>query len=109
MKKALIFISLTPLVLGFNSPILAQSEDYPSVDGLLQPNTQGELQKNEIDSTGESTFGSGFDPMQLMHNANFKRSRNGAEFAEDTRDSLNNAANEFKKLQQQRMLEQTQQ
>jgi hypothetical protein len=109
MKTTLILTTLTPLVLGFNSITLAQSEDYPSVDGLLQPNTQGELQKNEIDSTGESTFGSGLDPMQLMHNANFQRSRNGAEFAEDTRNNINNAANEFKKLQQQRILDQTQQ
>ncbi len=106
MKKSLILTSLTSLLFGFAAPAIAQTEDYSN--GLLQPNTEGEFQKNEIDSTGESTFGSGFDPMQLIHNANFRRSRNGAEFAEDTQNNLNNAADEFKKLQQQRLLEQTQ-
>ncbi|MGK7933857.1 MAG: hypothetical protein AB4041_20845 [Microcystaceae cyanobacterium] len=106
MKTSLLLTSIATLLLGFTPVSLSQTEDYN--EGLLRPNTDGNFQKNEVDSMGESTFGSGFDPMQMIHNANFRRSRNGAEFAEDTQNSLNDAASEFKKLQQQRMLEQTQ-
>lgn len=108
MKKTLILSTLTSLFLSLTSVSIAQTEDYSDNNNLLQPNTEGEFQKNEIDSTGESTFGSGFDPMQIIHNSNFRRSRNGAEFAEDTQNSLNNAAEEFKKQQRQRLLEQPQ-
>ncbi|MGK7943101.1 MAG: hypothetical protein AB4058_01360 [Microcystaceae cyanobacterium] len=106
MKTSLLLTSVATLMLGFTSVSFAQTEDYG--EGLLKPNTDGNFQKNEVDSMGESTFGGGFDPMQLIHNANFRRGRNGAEFAEDTRNGLNDAAEEFKRLQQQRMLEQTQ-
>jgi hypothetical protein len=54
-------------------------------------------------------LGSGFDPMSLIHNANLSRSRNGSDFAEDTQRNLNQAADQFKQLQQQRMLEMQQQ
>jgi hypothetical protein len=106
MKTSLLLTSFTALLLGFTPVTLSQTENYD--EGLLKPNTDGNFQKNEVDSMGESTFGSGFDPMQMIHNANFRRSRNGAEFAEDTQNNLNNAAEEFKRLQQQRILEQTQ-
>lgn len=63
---------------------------------------------NEVDPSKQG-LGNGFDPMSLIHNANLSRSRNGSDFAEDTRRNLNQAADQFKQLQQQRMLEMQQQ
>ncbi len=104
MKTALIFTSVTSFLLSV-APITVAQEYQP--EGLLQPNTEGgEFQKNSVDSLGESSFGGGFDPLQLIHNHNLRRSRGGAEFAEDSEVNLNNAAEQFKKLQQQRLLEQ---
>jgi len=55
-------------------------------------------QSNELDPT-KGAF-SGFDPMSLIHNANLSRSRDGSTFAEDTQNSLNKAAENFKRQQQ---------
>ncbi len=63
---------------------------------------------NEVDPSKQG-LGNGFDPMSLIHNANLSRSRNGSDFAEDTQRNINKAADQFKQLQQQRMLEMQQQ
>ncbi|WP_373480113.1 hypothetical protein [Geminocystis sp.] len=50
-------------------------------------------------------YGDGINPMDLIHNANFFNSRNGADFAEDTNQNINSAAEDFKQQQQKRMIE----
>lgn len=50
-------------------------------------------------------YGDGINPLDIIHNANFFNSRSGSDFAEDTDDNLNSAAESFKQQQQQRMLE----
>ncbi len=61
-------------------------------------------QDNEKDPAGE--FGNIFNPMDLMHRSNLQRSRNASDFAEDTSNNLNKAAEEFKLMQQQRLQQQ---
>jgi len=68
------------------------------------PGSETPFSANEVDPTKQG-FGGGFDPMSLIHNANLSRSRNGADFADDTQRTLNEAASQFKKMQQQRLLE----
>ncbi|MFM1843778.1 MAG: hypothetical protein RLZZ490_2521 [Cyanobacteriota bacterium] len=66
------------------------------------PGGEAPFNANEVDPTKQG-LGNGFDPMSLIHNANLSRSRNGVDFAEDTQRTLNEAADQFKKLQQQRL------
>ena len=53
--------------------------------------------------------GSNFNPMDLIHNANFFNSRSGADFAEDTNKNIDSAADDFKKQQLQKLIEMNQQ
>lgn len=78
----------------------------PSPPSYAQSTAPGETPytANEVDPSKQG-LGNGFDPMSLIHNANLSRSRNGADFAEDAKRNLNQAADQFKQLQQQRMLE----
>ncbi|WP_066344390.1 hypothetical protein [Geminocystis sp. NIES-3708] len=50
-------------------------------------------------------YGDSINPMDLIHNANFFNSRNGADFAEDTNRNIDSAAEDFKQQQQKRMME----
>jgi hypothetical protein len=72
---------------------------------LAQVNPTGAngYQENERDSFTGGNFGNNFNPMDLIHNSNFRRSRNSAEFQEDTQTELQNAADEFKRQQQERI------
>lgn len=63
---------------------------------------------NDVDPSKQG-LGGGFDPMSLIHNANLSRTRNGTDFAEDTQRNINKAADQFKQLQQQRLMEMQQQ
>lgn len=92
--KVAIALSLVGAASHLPGPALSQS---------LEGSQPVEYQRNEVDGTGISSLGTNFDPMQLIHNSNFSRSRNASEFAEDTRDSLNSAAEEFKRLQRQQL------
>jgi hypothetical protein len=83
------------LLVGLNSVASAQ----------INSEATGAYQKNEQSTTGSSTFGNDFNPMNLIHNANLRRSRGGDEFRQDTANELDRAAEEFKKLQQQRLQE----
>ena len=78
---------------GIPQIILAQSIDVINEDNSYQ--------SNEEDPAGE--FGDIFNPMDLMHRSNLQRSRNAGDFAEDTNNNLNKAAQEFKLLQQRRL------
>ncbi|WP_267383701.1 hypothetical protein [Cyanobacterium sp. uoEpiScrs1] len=58
-------------------------------------------QNREQDPAGE--LGNIFNPMNLMHRSNLERSRNAGDFAEDTNNNLNKAAQEFKLIQQRKL------
>lgn len=80
-------------VSGIPKIILAQSVDVINEDNGYQ--------NNEQEPTGE--LGNIFNPMDIMHRANLQRSRNAGDFAEDTNNNLNKAAQEFKLIQQRRL------
>lgn len=80
------------LLMGMEKSAFAQLQNQQEPIGY---------QKSEQDPS-KASF-SGFDPMSIMHNANLSRSRNGSTFAEDTQNSLNKAANDFKRKQQQQL------
>jgi hypothetical protein len=64
-------------------------------------------QSNEQDSLyGEGL--TGINPLDLIHRAKLNNGRNAAEFDRDSQNNLNNSASEFKRLQQQRILQQNQ-
>ena len=85
------------LAAGFNSDTLAQSK-YEN-DGY---------QSNEKSGVFGDTP-SGLDPVELMHRAQQANSRSQAEFDADSQGQLDNSVSDFKRLQQQRILEQQQQ
>ena len=80
---------ITGLMLLSASPSLAQIRGANPSDGY---------QSNEQNVNGLGS--SGFDPLSLIHNANFSRSRTSSDFADDTYQNLNKAAQEFKRQQQ---------
>ncbi|BFM38568.1 hypothetical protein [Synechocystis sp. LKSZ1] len=84
--------SLVSLFLMSAQPTPAQTHNSTTNDGF---------QSNEQNVNGFGT--SGFDPLSLIHNANFSRSRNSSDFADDTNQNLNKAAQEFKRQQQQQL------
>ena len=83
-------------VAGFNSFAVAQS----SADDLG-------YQSNEKDPTYGDAPG-GLNPLDLMHRAQQLGGRSAAEFNQESQVQINNSANDFKRLQQQRILEQQQ-
>lgn len=87
--------------LGLSQVTLAQ-ETIQNYTRPATPNSEG-FQKNERSSQGGDTLGDGFNPINLIHNANLRRSRNGEDFAEDTQTNLNKAAADFKRQQQLRL------
>lgn len=88
-------ISLT-LITGINFPTLAQSSEN---DGY---------QVNEKDTTyGDAP--AGLNPMDLMHKAQQANRRSADEFSAESQGQLDSSASDFKRLQQQRILEQQQQ
>jgi hypothetical protein len=82
------------LMLISGGEILAQSANQQPTP--FQSNEQNPL------------YGDGINPLQLIHNANFFNSRSGSEFMEDTNQNLDRATQDFKKQQQERMLQQMQ-
>lgn len=88
---------IVTVIAGFNSVAVAQSK-YDN-DGY---------QSNEK----SGVFGdapSGLDPVELMHRAQQANRRSQAEFDADSQGQLDNSVSDFKRLQQQRILEQQQQ
>ena len=66
---------------------------------------EGNYQSNEKDSLyGDSTLG--IDPMQLIHQYNLSTGRSAEEFSEESRTQIKNSAEEFRRLQRERMLQQ---
>ncbi|MGB5713344.1 MAG: hypothetical protein WBM44_20850 [Waterburya sp.] len=89
-------IALT-LIAGLNLSAFAQS---PTDD-------QG-YQSNEKDSLyGDAP--AGLNPLDLIHRSQQFGGRSAEEFEEESRGQTNNSASDFKRLQQQKILEQQQQ
>ena len=92
IKSSLFLATILLVGADFNPQLLAQS---------LNP-SQPDYQKNERSSDGRDALG-GFDPLDLIHNSNFRRSRDGSEFQEDTRNNIDQAAEEFKRKQREQL------
>jgi hypothetical protein len=61
-------------------------------------------QSNEKDSMSGSL--GGLNPMDLIHNMNLSTGRNAEEFNQDSQTQIENSADEFKRLQIERMQQQ---
>ncbi|MEL6579171.1 MAG: hypothetical protein AAFQ14_05435 [Cyanobacteria bacterium J06621_12] len=84
------------LVVGVNGSAAAQTGT----------DAQG-FQSNEKDGLyGDAP--AGLNPLDLMHRAQQFNGRSAEEFNQESQNQLNNSASDFKRLQQQRILEQQQ-
>ncbi|MCU0537097.1 MAG: hypothetical protein MUD14_24700 [Hydrococcus sp. Prado102] len=81
-------------------------QNVNSMDNRDRPN----YQSNEQNSLG-SGFGSSnsFNAFELIHRANMNRGRSMGEFQQDTNSGMRNAAEEFKRQQNERLQMQNQQ
>ncbi|MBE9168560.1 hypothetical protein IQ238_13915 [Pleurocapsales cyanobacterium LEGE 06147] len=85
------------LIFGLDRATLAQSQT-PENDGY---------QSNEQDALfGNSS--SGLNPLELMHRVNMMNRRGMDEFNNDSQINIQNSAEEFKRLQQERFRQQEQ-
>jgi hypothetical protein len=84
-------------IAGLNSAVLAQSSTG-SDDGY-QPN-----EKNGIYGDAPA----GLNPLDIMHRAQQANGRSADEFGRESQVQMDNSASDFKRLQQQRILEQQQ-
>ena len=76
----------------------------------LAQQTIGQKEPDPFQSNEKSPiYGDGINPMDLIHNANLMNRRTGADFAEDINDNIDQAADDFRKEQLQKMMEQRQQ
>ncbi|AFZ35396.1 hypothetical protein Sta7437_1838 [Stanieria cyanosphaera PCC 7437] len=89
-------ISLT-LVTAIAQSSLAQSNN-PANEGY---------QSNE-ESPFLGSGNGGFNPLELIHRANLSNGRSLNEFNQDSENNIKNSASEFKRLQQERLLQQQQ-
>jgi hypothetical protein len=79
---------------------------FCSLPTLAEPyngTTTGDFQKNEVNPASGGLGDGSFNPMNLIHNANFNRGRDASQFQDDSRDVLDKKAAEFKRLQQQQL------
>ena len=63
-------------------------------------------QSNEKDSGVYGDAPSGLNPLDIMHRAQQTNGRSAAEFNEESQTQIDDSASDFKRLQQQRILEQ---
>ncbi|MCC0177221.1 hypothetical protein I4641_09550 [Waterburya agarophytonicola K14] len=85
------------LIAGFNSSVVAQSQ-YERDNGY---------QSNEKDSIYGDAPG-GLNPVDLIHRAQQLKGRSASEFEADSQGQMENSVSDFKRLQQQRILQQQQ-
>lgn len=93
-------LAISVLTIGLMSLFTPVTQAQSSINRQNEP-----FQNNERNPL----YGDGFNPMELIHNANFFNSRSGSQFAEDTENNINSAAESFRQQQQKRMLEMRQQ
>ncbi|MGI0480437.1 hypothetical protein ACN4EE_06570 [Geminocystis sp. CENA526] len=86
------------MTLGF----IAMSHNSVNAQSIGNNQQPQPFQSNEVNPMHGT---SGFNPMQLIHNANFFNSRTGEEFVEDTNKNIDSAAQDFRQQQLQRMME----
>lgn len=102
-KLTKLFVSLglgtfLGIAVGLNTTANAQNQ---------QNNNDG-FQSNEKDATfGDAP--AGLNPLDLIHKTQQTNSRNADEFNADSQAGLENSVSDYKRLQQQRILEQQQQ
>ncbi|MEN9521597.1 MAG: hypothetical protein RLZZ381_4185 [Cyanobacteriota bacterium] len=84
-------------IAGLSSSALAQSST--GADDGYQPN-----EKNGIYGDAPA----GLNPLDIMHRAQQTNGRSAAEFDRESQTQIDNSASDFKRLQQQRILEQQQ-
>jgi hypothetical protein len=95
--KHLVRLSTVLGIIALTPAVFAQTSD-PANEGY---------QSNEQDSLyGEGL--TGINPLDLIHRAKLNNGRNSEEFDRDSQNNLNNSASEFKRLQQERILQQNQ-
>ena len=101
MKNPLSQIALT-LGLGVACTL---SIITPSLAQYQQETNDANFQSNEKDSLyGDSTLG--VNPMDLIHNYNLSVGRNAEEFREESGTQIQNSAEEFRRMQQEQILQQ---
>jgi hypothetical protein len=71
--------------------------------------TEGYQSNEQNSSFGNTNFGNGFNPIQLIHNAQFLNNRSAQEFWQESDRNLNTAVDDFKRIQQEKILQQQQQ
>ena len=79
--------------------------------GLTSPAVADSITGNEGYASNEKDglYGdapSGLNPLDLMHRAQQMNGRSATEFNEESQQQINNSVSDFKRLQQQRILEQ---
>lgn len=95
MKLTIIGIGITLVgAIASASPSLAQSQS--PLEDFQSP-------QNERDSFYGGTGGSGFSVFNLLHNAQLGQTRDLGEFSTQQQTNINNAADEFRRLQLQRL------
>lgn len=74
-------------------------QEVNSMDNRDRPN----YQSNEQNSLGSGFGDNSFNAFELIHRANMNRSRSMGEFQQDTNSGMRNAADEFKRQQNERL------
>lgn len=87
---------IATVLVGLNSTSFAQSRN----------DNDGYQSSEKSTLFGDSP--SGLDPLELMHRAQQLKGRSAAEFNADSQGELDSSVSDFKRLQQQRILEQQQ-
>ena len=90
---------ITAIIPGYNSVAVAQYQ---------QNNEANSYQSNERDSLYGDGI-TGINPLDLIHRANLSNGRSYEEFNQDAAGQIQNSASEFKRLQQEKIIEQYQQ
>lgn len=99
LTLSLTFVSTLGLMLSVARSTLAQSASSQDLPQSYQTNEKGSL---------SGSFGNDFNPFDLIHNARFANGRSNEEFDSDSNQNIDDAALEFKRQQQQLILEKTQ-
>lgn len=86
------------MVIGFG--LVAASA--PAIAQQTNPQSSP-YQENEYDAMGSSTFGNSFNPLDWVHRANLSNGPSSEEFSQESQQNLHNAADEFKRQQQERL------
>ena len=95
MKLKSIFALTTTLGLM----LISAPASYAQAVNLKEPDPFQSNEQNPV-------YGSGLDPMQLIHNSNLLNSRSASDFIEDSNESLTKAAQEFRERQLEMMEQQ---